>query len=452
MVPTFDFILKALFAFKLAAKLTVCFQNRARCRQPTRRGMITLGLLLLIANSGCKPAHPDYFGTVKPKHGPEELWVNNGAEPEWIDPNKCSDSNGGDVIWNTFAGLVEAHPKSLAPIPDIAKRWDVSKDGRKYTFYLRESVWSDGRPVTAHDFDYSFRRILDYRTASKYATNGYIFKNGEIANLRGLVVRGLPESATVEQLVAWTGDAPVKKHTLVGNGVAHLFVKTAEDLKKEAEEAAGADSESNEATDATEPKPVERDKLVSQLSNRPFGDSQTELTVEVAGLDMVGVRVIDDLTLEVELANPIPYFLQFLTFYSFMPVPRHAIEKLEAEGKNPDLWTRPENIVCNGAYRMTEWKFRQYMVFEKNEKYWNADAVKLKRVRASMIESYNTALNMYNAGEIDWPGGNTSLPAEFMDHLKQYKDFRYSPYLAEYFLLGEHQASRRWTTPNCGGR
>lgn len=301
-------------------------------------------LLLLVLGAGCRPAASEYVGTTMPLHGPDEFWINNGSEPEWLDPGRCSDGTGGEIISNTFAGLVQAHPATLEPRPEIATHWDVSADGRTYTFHLRPSTWSDGRPLTAHDFVWSFQRLVDPRTGSKYATNGAIFTHGD-AILRG--------------------EAP----------------PTA-----------------------------------------------------------LGVRALDDLTLEVELETPLPYFLSFLTFYSFMPIPRHALEALEARGLDPDLWTRPEHVVCNGPYRMVEWRFRQRMVFERNPRYWDADSVAIRRVRVAMVESATTALNMYTAGEFDWPGSNTALPAEFMDHLSGFKDFRLHPYLAVYFYWLNTQA------------
>ncbi len=287
--------------------------------------------------AGCQPAETDCFGTTRPRHGPDELWINNAGEPEWLDPNKCADGNGGEILWNTFAGLVQAHPATLEPLPEIATHWDISADGLIYTFHLRPSEWSDGKPLTAHDFVYSFRRLVDPVTASRYATNGHIFRGG------AAISRG------------------------------------------------------------------------------------------EAAPETLAVRALDDLTLEVTLEHPVPYFLQFLTFYSFMPIPQHVLEDLVARGIDTDLWTRPEHVVCNGAYRMTEWRFRQRMVFEKNPRYWDAKNVSLARVKLSMVESSTTALNMYAAGEFDWPGSNTSLPAEFMDELSRYEDFHRHPYLAVYF-------------------
>jgi oligopeptide transport system substrate-binding protein len=302
--------------------------------------MLLLGSLLSIVVEACNgeaaSAGTRYFGTTTPRHGPEEVWTNLMSEPEWIDPGKCSDNVGGTLIMNAFAGLTQTHPQTLQPMPDVASDWDVSADGRQYVFHLRPTCWSDGTPLTARDFEYSWKRVLARDTASKYAAFLYPLKNAEAYNQGKL-----------------------------------------------------ADTE-------------------------------------------VGVRALDDLTLEVTLENPLPYFLDLTAYYTLAPVPRHVIERLLREGKNPDLWTRVDNIVSNGPFNLAEWTFRQHIVLEKNPRYWAADQVKLQRIRLSMVDSQNTVLNLYEAGELDHLG-ISQLPAEFLDHLKRYADFRSTPQLATYF-------------------
>jgi len=366
--------------------------------------------LVTVTLAGCETSVPGYFGTVRPKHPPDVLWMNNGGEPQWIDPGKCADSNGGDVIWNTFAGLVEAHPATLDPMPEIARDWTISADGTVYTFYLRESTWSDGQELTAADFEWSWKRLLDPTTASKYAYIAYPLKNAEPFNLRAFFLTGVPSDTpaeTVQDFIAAL--APVERvEPAVDPDGFFVYVGGEED-----EIAAN------------------REKVLTGLKDLNFNGHA--LQIQVADQSLVGVKAVDAETLRVELQTPIPYFLNLLSFYSFMPVPRHVIETFESQGLNADLWTRPENIVSNGAYLLKDWKFRQYMLFEKNPRYWNAQIVRTPRIKATMVESYNTALNLYTTGEMDFPGGNTQLPAEFMDHLKKYNDFRRDPYMAAYF-------------------
>src|SRR5260221_161737 len=96
------------------------------------------------------------------------------------------------------------------------------------------------------------------------------------------------------------------------------------------------------------------------------------MKVAITDASVVGVRALDDDRLEVRLENPVPYFLSLIMFYTAMPVPRHVIERLQAEGQNPDLWTRPEYFVSNGGYTLKEWKFRPHMVLEKDPYHWDA--------------------------------------------------------------------------------
>ena len=96
------------------------------------------------------------------------LKVGNGADPTSLDPHYVSINTESNIIDNMFGGLTRPNAKGKI-IPGLAKSWDISKDGKTYTFYLRDAKWSDGKPITAHDFEFSFKRILKPETASKYS-------------------------------------------------------------------------------------------------------------------------------------------------------------------------------------------------------------------------------------------------------------------------------------------
>ncbi|MGD9157070.1 MAG: peptide ABC transporter substrate-binding protein [Desulfobacteraceae bacterium] len=112
---------------------------------------------------------------------------NNKSEPETIDPSLYTGHPDATIIIQLFEGLISFHPQTLKPIPGVAERWEVSEDGKEYTFHLRKNAkWSDGKPVTAEDFRYSFVRLLDPKTAARYAYQGYYIKNGEKFN-KGII-------------------------------------------------------------------------------------------------------------------------------------------------------------------------------------------------------------------------------------------------------------------------
>lgn len=101
------------------------------------------------------------------------------SEPEYIDPNMCTESAGLRVLINLFEGLTALPPDDGPPRPGMATHWDRDETGTVWTFHLREdAVWSDGEPLTAHDFVYSWRRIVDPATGSKVAQYMWYVRNG----------------------------------------------------------------------------------------------------------------------------------------------------------------------------------------------------------------------------------------------------------------------------------
>jgi len=145
------------------------------------------------------------------------------------------------------------------------------------------------------------------------------------------------------------------------------------------------------------------------------------------------VRAADPYTLVLDLEAPVPYLLNLLCFTATSPVPRHVIERLARAGQNTDLWTRPEYIVSNGAYLLKDWQFRQVMWLEKNPKYWDAAHVRTQRIRLSIVDSYNTVLNLYEAGELDTIGNSVGVPSEFADTLRLTADYAVAPQNTTYF-------------------
>ena len=104
------------------------------------------------------------------------------AEPPTLDWTLASDSVSFNILTNLMEGLTE-YNANLEPIPAVAERWEVSKDGRIITFYLRDDVfWSDGKPVTAGDFEYSWKRLLNPATAAQYAYFLFDIENAEEYN------------------------------------------------------------------------------------------------------------------------------------------------------------------------------------------------------------------------------------------------------------------------------
>ncbi len=93
---------------------------------------------------------------------PQVLNLGNGTEPRDLDPHTVTGIPEFQITQNLFEGLVGKDPKTLEPTPGVAESWKISKDGKTYTFKLRENAkWTNGEPITASDFIYSWKRLLD---------------------------------------------------------------------------------------------------------------------------------------------------------------------------------------------------------------------------------------------------------------------------------------------------
>jgi oligopeptide transport system substrate-binding protein len=118
--------------------------------------LVLVSFVLVLGLGACKKANEDIVFN----------W-NIGADPATLDPSLNGASDGGDVINQTFEGLVREINGVVQP--GIAESWEVSGDGKTVTFHLRESNWSDGTPLTADDFVYAWKRGMDPATASEYS-------------------------------------------------------------------------------------------------------------------------------------------------------------------------------------------------------------------------------------------------------------------------------------------
>ena len=108
--------------------------------------------------------------------------INIGNEPPTLDWSLAMDSTSYTVLNNLMEGLTK-FDESLEPKPALAESWDVSEDGTTYVFKIRENVkWSDGQPLKAQDFEYSWKRILNPATGGHYAYFLYDIENAEEYN------------------------------------------------------------------------------------------------------------------------------------------------------------------------------------------------------------------------------------------------------------------------------
>jgi len=278
---------------------------------------------------------------------------NIGADPLTLDPSLNGASDGGDVINNTFEGLVREFNGVVEP--GIAESWVTSADGKTITFTLRDSVWSDGSDLTASDFVYTWLRAMDPATASEYA---------------------------------W-----IWEYTNVVGALEYVY------FTDEADNVTGDENVYND------------DGILTSADFSDGLDDDTGFTMAESRAN-VGISAPDANTLVVELVNPTSYFVSLMAFYHFMPVKQSSVE---AVGGEEGLWAKkPDLAVCNGPFKLTAYTLGDGLVLEKNDNYWEADSVKLQKIEGSFIDNESTAYDKYNAGELDYI---PSVPSSEMTRL-----------------------------------
>ena len=322
----------------------------------------------------------------------------SGSEPESLDPQFGTGQPEARIYLALYDGLVEYHPKTMEPIPAIAESWEIGKDGTEYLFHLRKNAkFSNGDQITAKDFVYSFRRALSPELASRNAILAYYIKYAEAYNSGQSFVKDANGQFLLKKDFADPNPnepaAPVHD-ALGGDSEMHRFLDSPERLY--------VPSDAKERAKSLEKNP----KVKAAIEGKEL--------VPVKAEDL-GVEAVDDYNLRVKLHQPAPFFLGLLAHQLFRAVSQKAIEKFK------DNWTKPENIVTSGAFKVVEWKPYDKLTVTKDPNYWDAANVKLSGIEFYPLDESTTMMNLYKAGRVDAIYNHT-VPAAWFDVISQYKN------------------------------
>lgn len=144
------------------------------------------------------------------------------------------------------------------------------------------------------------------------------------------------------------------------------------------------------------------DEILAKMANKE--------TLTDADFEKMGVKAVDDKTLEVKITKPISYFEELMTFPCYYPINKEFCEE-----KGDQYAKSATNVLSNGAFVMTDWQPGKTATFEKNDKYWNADAVKTQNLVMNLVQDPQTAATSFKNGETDFAPINSQL-------IDQYKD------------------------------
>ncbi len=342
---------------------------------------------------------------------PADFTFVNETEVKSLDPAIVTGVPEHRIIEALFEGLTRLDAKTLAPLPGVAESWDISPDRRTYTFYLRKNAkWSDGEPVTAHDFVYSLRRFLDPQTAAEYAYQAwYITGARRYSAGSGGIGPGDPVEVELNQRPP--GALPEARGEVLqgrllgvtGEGTGRVFTV----------EVDGRQRRFQTGEEATAGAGVEPCKQV------------------LLDFREVGVRAIDDYTLQTELNDPTPFWLSLVAYYALYPVNQTCVETY-----GTPRWTYPENIVTNGPYRLEFRRIRDRIRLIKSDNYWDRDRVRLGVIDALAIGSQVTMFNLYETGKVDWITNPPAIVLRELLHGEPPRDdLNPEPFLCTYYYM-----------------
>ncbi|WP_394729910.1 peptide ABC transporter substrate-binding protein [Altererythrobacter sp. GH1-8] len=266
------------------------------------------------------------------------LLIGNGSEPKGLDPHLVTGVPESQIIGALLEGLIARHPTNdLEPEPGMAERWDHNEDYSVWTFYIRDAKWSNGDPVLATDFVYSWKRILSPALGAEYAPMLYVIQNAEAFN------RG-----------------------------------------------------------------------------------------EIEDFEKVGVKALDDKTLQVTLQGSTPHFLSMIKHTSYSPVNPRAVEEHGGMTDRQSGWSTLDNYVANGPFKLKRWVTNQVIEVERNPNYWDAKTVRLNGIRFYPVDNASTEETMFRNDRLHMT--NTVNPdkiAFFKEIMPE--EMTISPYLGSYF-------------------
>ncbi|UUV19654.1 peptide ABC transporter substrate-binding protein [Fusobacteria bacterium ZRK30] len=144
----------------------------------------------------------------------------------------------------------------------------------------------------------------------------------------------------------------------------------------------------------------------------------------------VGLEAVDDFTFKVTLKAPTAYFLNLVTFYTFMPVREDAVVQ------KPEGWAKDPSItISNGPFKVSEYHMNDKIILTPNTNYWNKDSVKLEKIILTMIVDNGTSLTAYDNNEIDVLGSNQVPVQEIPKRQVEDPTFHIVPFLGTYYYI-----------------
>ena len=365
------------------------------------------------------------------------LIMGNSGEPKGLDPHIVSGVLESNVIRSLFEGLVEAHPsKDGVALPGVATKWYPVNEEQpdEWIFELRKDArWSDGKPLTAQDFLFSFRRLLTPALASDYSFMLYYIRDAEPyhKSQRSYLLSRNDANFSKEwwdslKEIDFGPNEKAAEGSFNFIGLDKLSASQLENLLLKPDLFKWPESVSLEIR-----RKLIKKNLDFEKSNRgKLGKDQLK---DLWPLIDFGASAPDDHTLRVALNSPIPFLPEITKHYTWYPVPRHIVLKHGKIGDRFTDWTKPDNLVCNGAFVLKSWKFNDHIEVTRNPLYWDKENVGINGVRFLPITNLYTEDRMYYDGQMHV---TYTIASELIEHSRENdpEHVRSELYLGTYFI------------------
>jgi ABC-type oligopeptide transport system substrate-binding subunit len=373
---------------------------------------LPLSLASLLFSCTFTSSRDEFFGRIVPPQANIFRYV-TGDEPQSLDPPISLGQPEARIYMALFDGLVEYNPKDLSPIPSLAERWDVNQDSSEFTFHIRQTGrWSNGDPIDANDFIYTFRRSVSPELASGNAYLAYYIKYAQAYNEKAVFVR---DRTTGQFLLTrdFEKDAAPEPLSSKPDAAAAEYPATAAEAKPD------SDTPFHQLMHS----PMRLTLPGSEKARNKLLDSDGKLKAAVAGKEFVpvkgediGVEAVDKYVLRVSLAQPAPFFLGLLAHQLFRLVPRKTIEQYG------DRWTDPDHIVTCGPFKLKEWVPYNKLIVQRDPMFWDAANVHLDGIEFYPMADNPSIMNLYKVGEIDAVLNHT-VPNAWLEVVRTKKDY-----------------------------
>jgi ABC-type oligopeptide transport system substrate-binding subunit len=373
-------------------------------RNKLRFLLVGFGAFLCLLTSliffGCadlrKPEIKQFYGEIKPPAKKEFRWA-NGKLPKQLDPALASAPPETDLVRAVYEGLTDLDPKTLEVKPAVAESWEVSADGRTWTFHLRaDAKWSNGRMVTARDFKRSWRRLAEMGT-------------------------DVPNSRLLKNIVG-------AENFSIDDGITVLPDEEFDVSKPEAAQspaAPGPDAAPNKDGESQTEKASPAAPAVS-AGLAPPAEQQAEIApkktpVKSSSVNKwLGVEAVDDQTLRVWLIQPDRNFPAAAANPLFRPVYEDDAGLRAIAGA--------ANAVTNGAFRIAS-VGKEQVELSRSDLFWGNENTSLDKIFMIAKPDAESALAAYQANEID-AITNTHFEPLALKLLAPYRDFRHTTHNA----------------------